>query len=118
MIAQGLDGRTERDAGIAAAATVGAGRNPADAADLKLASIPGDGPEIDTDMTGQTALNSGSAIDHDASPFKMSISMPIQLLSSAARDPDRPKLRCLRPVEPSIRVPVKPQSPIIADITP
>src|SRR5712675_3502173 len=92
-----------------------------------------------TTWGGQTALNSGSAKGHDASPFKTSISMLIALLTSrAARPPhtrrtegnhpmaaqlstfpavparlDRHNLRCLSSMEPSIRVPVKPTSPII-----
>ena len=39
-IAHGLDRRVERDAGIAAAATVGTGRDTADAADVKFVSVP------------------------------------------------------------------------------
>ena len=35
VVAHGLDGRIERDAGIAAAATIGAGRDAADAADIE-----------------------------------------------------------------------------------
>src|SRR5260370_26427135 len=56
MIAHGLDRRVECDAGIAAAATVGAGRDAADATDMKLAPVPGPATEADPDMTAQPAL--------------------------------------------------------------
>ena len=109
VVAHGLDRGVERQAGIALPPAVLAGRNPADAADLDLAAVPGGVAEVDADMAGeaarraprsarggrhgptrrgpmaafprrrrgQTALNSGSAAGHDASPFNTSISMLI-----------------------------------------
>ena len=78
---------------------------------------------------GQTASNSGLASGQDVSPFKTSISMPMMHFPFSTRQASIapagfPKLRCLRPMEPSIRVPVKPSLPqaqclpSFADITP
>src|SRR6266702_4007911 len=54
FIPQGLDRGIERDAGIAAAATICAGCNPADAAGAHLSPIPVHLPPKDPDMADQT----------------------------------------------------------------
>ena len=50
VLAQGLDRGAERNPGIAPSAAILAGRNPADAADGNLASVPNGGAEVDADM--------------------------------------------------------------------
>jgi hypothetical protein len=62
-IAHGLDRRVERDAGIAAAATVRPGRDTADAPDVKFASVPGHVPEVNAGVTGKAIRG---CFDHHA----------------------------------------------------
>jgi hypothetical protein len=57
MVTKGLDRRAEGKPGVAAGPAIFAGRNPADAADIDLASVPHDGAEVDADMAGQSGLD-------------------------------------------------------------
>jgi hypothetical protein len=73
VVAYGLDRRVQRDAGVTVAPAVFAGHDAADAADVNLASVKGDGPEVNPDVTGETA---GRRLDQHAQvgvgPFDVS----------------------------------------------
>src|SRR5258706_7885816 len=160
-IAHGLDRRVECDAGVAAAATVRAGRDTTDAADVKFASVPGYVAEVNADVTrkavrgrfdhhtqvgmGPPYVAPGELLHHFGRPdrfaqrfchrprcvavqnfdldghsiFSLAQPFVIRLRENLGQPhPPFPKFKCLRPMEPSIRVPVKPRLPSFSDITP
>src|SRR3974390_2408158 len=63
VIAHGLHGGVERDAGIAATSVIGPGRNPADASDVNASAIPAYPAKENTDMACKTAVG---RLDHHA----------------------------------------------------